>query len=206
MSGIGWLDAFGDELARVATAPPVRRVRRRRALAVALSAFVLLGGGAYAVPATRAALDDVAGWLAGDDGRALRPADDAPRWVREEGGRVIAEAGGFRLYVSRSGELLRFTIGDWTSHFDTAGGWRERFDRHAVVVLGTAPAAGGRLPLFGVTAESVDRVELRYESGPPLVADRVDGGFVLLADAGRERAELIAFDAAGRELERADVP
>jgi hypothetical protein len=49
------------------------------------------------------------------------------------------------------------------------------------------------------------RVELRYAQGPPLRETDVDGGFVILADAMRPLTELVAFDAAGRELGRADV-
>ncbi|HTE63198.1 MAG TPA: hypothetical protein VK631_22785 [Solirubrobacteraceae bacterium] len=219
---VRWIDALGAEFAGVAAAheTPSRRPARRRVLAMALSAVVLLGAGAYAVPVTRAAIEDVtsslAGWVSGDEGRALRPDDDAPDWVRDEGGRVIAETDGVELYVSRTeakaGALLRFTLGDGFAVFDTVDGWRARFDDHAVVVLGASPAAGGegvddrgRFPLLGVTARSVAKIELRYADGPPLVADDIDGGFVLMADARRARQELVAYDAAGRELERTDV-
>jgi hypothetical protein len=62
-----------------------------------------------------------------------------------------------------------------------------------------------RVPLFGVTTRDVKRVELRYSEGPPLVGDTGDGDFVLLADTWRPPRELIAYDATGRVLERADV-
>ena len=42
-------------------------------------------------------------------------------------------------------------------------------------------------------------------SGPPAVATGVGGGFVVLVDAWRPLKELIAYDAAGRELERVDI-
>ena len=62
-------------------------------LAVAATVLVLLGASAYAVPPTRAAIDDLpspfAGWFEGGEetapGRALRPEDDGPDWVREQG-------------------------------------------------------------------------------------------------------------------------
>ncbi len=65
--------------------------------------------------------------------------------------------------------------------------------------------AQGRFALMGLTARSVDRLELRYATGPPLVERGVHGGFVLLADARRPLRALVAYDRAGRELERKDV-
>jgi hypothetical protein len=219
------LDDLGVEFARVA-AEHTRRARRpRRAVAIAMTVLMLLGG-AFAAPPTRAAIEDIAsslaGWVDGDDahapGRALRPQDDAPDWVRDESGRLIAESGGVRLYVSRfepkQGEAqLRFTVGQGALMWDTVDGWRKRFDDHAIVVLGTAPIGRkegvldeqGRFPLLGVTARSVTRLELRYGDGSPLIANGIEGGFVLMADARRSLRELIAYDTAGRELERTDV-
>jgi hypothetical protein len=235
MSGrVQWLDDLGAEFARVADEHETARrtvhgrarrwLPRRRALATALSAIALLGAGGYAVPVTRAAMEDLTssftGWLSGDQsqapGRALRPQDDAPDWVQSEGGRLIAERDGVRLYVSQAhtqmGTLLRFTLADGSVVFDTPSGWRQRFDQHAVVVLGTAPIASGkpvndhgRFPMLGVTARSVTHVRLTYADGPPLDQDGINGGFVLLADAQRLPRELIAYDAAGHELDRADV-
>jgi hypothetical protein len=34
---------------------------------------------------------------------------------------------------------------------------------------------------------------------------RLDGGFILLTDAWRPKRELLAYDAAGRELDRVDL-
>ena len=61
------------------------------------------------------------------------------------------------------------------------------------------------LPVFGVTAASVVVVELRYTSGPPFRARTPTGGFVVLADAGRELDAIVAYDHAGRELECVDA-
>lgn len=231
---IQWLDDFGAEIARVTSEHEVSRgpvpalggrwVRRRRTWATALSAVALIGAGGYAVPVTRAAMEDLtssfASWVDGQSdqapGRALRPRDDAPDWVRDEGGRLIAEREGVRLYVSRAtsarGTLLRFTLGDGSVVFDTIAGWRQRFDHHAVVVLGSTPIAAGtpvdeqgRFAILGVTAASVTHVKLRYARGPSLDQDGVDGGFVLLADAERGPRELIAYNSTGQELERTDV-
>ena len=228
------LDDLGAEFARVAAeherSPRRSRLRTfvatpRHALAVAFASVVLLGGGAYAVPPTRAAIDDIAssfaGWVADGDedapGRALRPEDDAPNWVSEGGGRVIAETAGVKLYVTRAeteerGTLLSFSLGNGVGLSGSIEDWRERFQEHAVVVLGPAPFGPqdfiderGRFPLMGVTAGSVTRVELRYDEGPPDSAAGIDGGFVLIADASRPLRELVAYDATDTELERVDV-
>lgn len=232
------LDELGAEFARVAEEQesasrrflrPLRRATprsapRRPALAITVSTIALLSAGAYTVPTSRAAIKDLtgsfAGWVAGDDdqapGQVLRPADDAPTWVREEGGRLIAEAGGVGLYVTRTktekrGTLLTFALGNDVGVSDSIEGWREQFDEHALVVLGPSLVDGqrsdrrGRFPLLGITARSVRRVELRYATGPALVADGLDGGFVLMVDTRRARREIAAYDSAGRELERIDV-
>ena len=195
-----------------------------RALAVACSVVVLLGAGAYAVPPTRAAIDDLmstfAGWLAEEEsnapGRALRPVDDAPEWVREAGGRLIVEKAGVELYVTRSetenGTYLNFALDGSVAVGNTIDGWRDTFKDRSVMVLGPALWGPqdmldeqGRFPLLGLAARSVERVELHYEQGPPVVETGVDGGFILVTDAWRRLRELIAYDAAGRELERADL-
>jgi hypothetical protein len=221
------IDELGAEFARVAAderASRSSRLRLGRAthrasprFAIALTAIVLLSGGAYAVPVTRAAMEDIAdsfaGWVDGDDsqapGRALRPNDDAPEWVRDRGGRLIAESEGIGLYVIRThtqerGTQLSFALGGGVEVADSIDGWRARFADHAVIVLGRAfvdprtADAEDRVPLLGVTSRSVERVELRYDSGKPLVATGVDGGFVLMVDPRRQAREIVAYDSEGR--------
>lgn len=229
-TNIRLLDDLGAELARAARRPGRARVGRLpavrgQAVAAALALVGLLAGAAYAVPATRAAIDDITGtfssWMEGDDvqapGRALRPGDDAPDWVREGRSRQIAEAGGVGLYVTRveterRGVQLEFWLGDSTAISGTLEDWRARFDDHAVLFLGIPPVARGRsvdsrgrFRLMGLTARSVERVAVTYENGPPTFVDGVDGGFVAMVDSGRAVDELVAYDAAGRELDRADV-
>jgi hypothetical protein len=140
-----------------------------------------------------------AGWRPGDEdlGRVEHLTPLA-------GGVAVAQRGG--------GRLAEFTLGDAFAVFDTVDGWRARFDDHAVVVLGASLVARGdgvddrgRFPLLGDTARSVAKVELRYADGPALVADDVNGGFVLMVDAQRAREVLVVYDAAGQELERTDV-
>jgi hypothetical protein len=139
---------------------------------------------------------------------------------------VIAEAAGAKLYVSRrhteDGTYLMFSLGRGNGMGDTIDGWHDMFKNHAVFVLGEGsfePKPGtrhllverglmddrGHIPFMGVTARSVKRLELRYASGPPLFADGIDGGFVMIIDAWRRFDQLIAYDAAGRELERLDI-
>jgi hypothetical protein len=230
---IQWFDELGNEFARIAAEEGSRRtpmrvrrafrpIIRRSVLTVMLSTFVLAVAGASVVPATRGAIGDIASsfaaWIAGDEqaapGRALRPEDDAPDWVSQDSGRLIAESDGIGLYLTRratedGGAFLTFLLGkDGNAFGDTAEGWRERFKDHALIVLGTTPAiknASDRLPLFGLTSRSVEHISLRYAEGPPLRADRLDGGFVLIADPRRGPREIIAYDAAGHELERFDV-
>ncbi|MEA2362617.1 MAG: hypothetical protein QOD71_1762 [Thermoleophilaceae bacterium] len=234
------LDDLGAEFARVAaeaertsrrpSAQPGRLFRagpRARALAIALGIAALIGGGTYAVPATRAAVDGIAdsfaGWVSGDSdrapGRALEPGDNVPHWFSDsEGGeaRLIAEADGVGLYVRRAdsdeGPMLEFGLGEGLAMVDTLEGWRQRLGQHAVVVLGPALLGPrdvlddrGRFPLLGLTTRDVKRVELHYFDGPSLVGDTGDGGFVLLADAWRRLREVVAYDATGRVLERADM-
>lgn len=237
---IKMLDEIGTELARVAVDAEreprkpsalaghlLRPSLRARMLAAGLAVVVLLGGGVYAVPVTRAAADSIvdslAAWVSGDSGaapgHAIEAGDNLPSWFYEEGqARVIARTGGVGLYVRRSdtdqGPWLDFGLGKGlgVTVGDSLEKWRERFDQHAVFVLGPTPFGPrnvlderARFPLLGVTARDVERVELRYSEGPPLTGKTGDGGFVLLADAWRPLRELIAYDASGRVLERTDV-
>ena len=223
------LDDIGSELARVAAAggKPPRRRTPIRALAAALGVTVLLGGAAYAVPASRATVESVIdsfdAWVAGEDraapGRALGPGDDFPAWLREGGeARVIASNEGVKLYVSRvesdEGPWLWFGLGEGSPRAtgDTVERWRERLGAHAVVVLGEAQVAPrdilddqGRFPLLGITAPGVERVEVRYFQGPPLLGDVGDGGFVVMVDAWRRVREVVAYDGAGRVAGRQDL-
>jgi hypothetical protein len=234
------LDDLGAEFARVAA--DAERTSRKpsglarhlfrsglgaRTLAVALGIAALLGGGAYSVPATRAAIDGIAdsfaAWVSGDSdkapGRALEPGDNVPLWFSADGeARLIAKTEGVGLYVrtvdSEEGPWLEFGLGEGVGLAigDTLERWRQRFGQHPVFVLGYTLFGPqdvlderGRFPLLGLTTRDVKRVELRYSEGPPLVGDTGDGGFVLLADAWRPPRELIAYDGTGRVLERADM-
>jgi hypothetical protein len=196
-------------------------------LGIVLAVAALLVGGTYAVPATRAAVDGVvdsfSAWVSNgtDDppGRVLEPGDDVPTWFRDGGEtRLIAETEGVSLYARRAdspeGPWLWFGIGEGVQRARgaTLEWWRERLDQRAVVILGPALFRPrdvlderARFPLVGVVTRDVTRLELRYLEGPPLMGEAGDGGFVLLADAWRRLTELIAYDRAGRVVERLDM-
>jgi hypothetical protein len=234
------LDDLGAEFARVAaeaerTSPkPSKLAGRRfgagapaRRVAVALSIAALLAGGAYSVPATRAAVDGIAdsfaAWVSGESdeapGRSLAPGDDVPGWFSDNGtARLIAKTAGVSLYARRAdspdGPVLGFGVGEGVAFSIEAPleWWRQRLGQNAVVPLGPAPFGPrdflderGRVPLVGVTTREVKRVELRYAEGRPSIGDTGDGGFVLLADAWRPVRELIAYDGSGDLLDRADM-
>lgn len=189
---------------------------RRLALTGLVAAVVLAGGYAAAAP-VRAAIDDLtgtfSGWLGGASaqapGRALAKGDAAPDFMRDpryaRDPRVIAEAGGYKLFVSQApGGGLDFDLGN--TGVGLGGGFGEDFREHAISVLGPGAMQTadkhGHVPLFGVVAREVASVELTYDSGPPLRVDGVSGGFVLLAEPDRSPREVVALDASGHELER----
>ena len=194
------------------------RAFARRLAPFAAAATVLLGGGYAAAEPVRAALDDVAGtfgdWLGGDagdaPGRAVDSSDATPDYLLDPRyatqTRVIAQAGPYKLFAARGpGNGLTFDLGDTGVALGTPSAARA-FRHHAIVVLGPGALrtmdSRGHVPLFGITARSVARVELTYASGPPLTVDGVAGGFVLLAEPDRSPRAVVAYDATGRELGR----
>jgi hypothetical protein len=213
------LEPTDAEVARVlARRPP--RGRRRRARVALAATLAVLGASYVAVPPLRAAVDDVAatfsGWLGTPGGnvpgRPLGAHEQAPDYFRDPtltaDPRVIAEAGGYKLYAARDAYRggVEFDLGDTGvglgyTPADVRG--------HALLVLGPGAMqhadAHGHVPLFGVTARSIRTVELTYRTGPPLKLDGVAGGFVLLAEPARGPVEVIGYDAAGQVVERAKV-
>lgn len=194
---------------------------RPRLALQALAALALLGAALYSVPPTRAAIEGAgesvggvfSGWLGGDHaeapGKPLEAGEKLPEYMEylhdSKEPRVIAEAGGYKLYsyIGSSGGL-NFDLG--------ATGIGMGFESAAE--LGDAPLyvlgpgamqhadAQGHVPLFGIAARSVSSIQLTYESGPPLRVSGVEGGFILLAEPGRGPTEVVAFDADGKEIGR----
>jgi hypothetical protein len=203
---------------RAAHGPNLRATLRRLA-PVGLAALVLLAGAYATASPVRAALDDVTGtfaaWLSGDadtaPGRALGADEDAPDYFRDGGygdPRVIAEADGYKLYAARvAGGGVEFNLGDTGVGLGEVSA--DVFRDQVLFVLGPGGVRNadehGHVPLFGITARPVKSVELRYDSGPPLRVDRIEGGFVLLAEPDRSPSAVIAFDGRGREIGRALV-
>lgn len=207
-------------------AAPARRAptsRPRVALAACAGAALLLVG-AYAVPTTRAAIDAVAasvaeafgGYQRGDDanapGRSLRSDEQAPSYFDDHhfarDPRVIAEAGGYRLYayISPSGGLS-FDLGDTGVGIGFEG--TAELSKSELYVLGPGSMRradkNGHVPLFGLAARPVKSVELVYGVGPPLRVDGVDGGFVLLTEPARRPREVLALDPDGQVIGRKSI-
>jgi hypothetical protein len=206
----------------------------RRLALPTIAALTLLFAGFYAVPGTRAAIENAAGsvagsfsgWLGGDSAKApgvpLKADQEAPsyfhegawsrRYVHEP--RVIAAAGGYKLFAYINGNgALSFDLGN--TGFGMGGYTARNFRDSALEVLGPGSMryadAHGHVPLFGISAEAVKSVELVYGSGPPLKVDGIDGGFVLLVEPGREPREVVAYsgdgDVLGRKaIDRIDWP
>lgn len=228
------LEPTDSEIARVLLRAAPRRPPRlprlpmlrspRPALTAAAAAALLLAG-AYAVPPTRAAIEQVANSIAsgfgayqrGDEadapGRPLGAGEAAPSYFFETGGvvrhpRVIAETGGYKLYayISPSGSLS-FDLGD--TGFGEGFPSASEVATGAIYVLGPGSMrhadAAGHVPLFGLASTTVASVELTYASGPPLRLDGVEDGWVLLAEPDREPLEIVAYDSAGEVLERKSV-
>ncbi len=194
----------------------------------ALAALALLGAVLYSVPPTRAAIEGAgesvggvfSGWLGGDSaeapGKPLEAGEKMPEYLEylddphsAKDPRVIAEAGGYKLYsyIGPSGGL-NFDLGEtgFGMGFESAA----ELGDAPLYVLGPGKTwrhadAQGHVPLFGIAARSVRSLELTYESGPPLRVFGVDGGFVLLAEPSRGPIEVIAFDASGKEIGREPI-
>jgi hypothetical protein len=201
----------------------------RRPATVALAALLLFAAALYSVPPTRAAIEGAgesvggvfSGWLGGDSaeapGKPLEAGEaeglpqgfeylEDPHHAKEP--RVIAEAGAYKLYsyIGSSGGLsflfggIGFgmgypsaaELGDAPLHLLDPGARRH-------------PDAQGHVPVWGIATRSVSSVELTYESGPPLRVSGVEGGFVLLAEPGREPTEVVALDADGKEIGREPI-
>ncbi len=192
----------------------------------ALAALVLLGVALYSVPPTRAAIEGAgesvggvfSAWLGGESaeapGKSLGSGEEAPENLYQEYSskepRVIAEAGGYKLYSyigSAGGLNFEFGQGSNGSFIMGYENVAELGDSPLHVVGPWPVPAGhqGHVPLFGIAARSVRSVELTYKSGPPLRVFGVEGGFVLLAEPSRTPVEVIALDAEGKELGREPI-
>lgn len=200
----------------------------RQLAAVSLAALALLAGGAYAASASGGTVhktpetvaDAFRGYFRGHSadapGRALGRNESAPDYFddRVRGRpfarrpRVLAEAGGYKLYsyIAPSGGL-DFDLGDTGVGMGYAAPDEIRAGALHVLGPGSMPSVNrhGHLPLFGLAANSVKSVELVYDSGPPLRVDDVDCGFVLLAQPRLAPRKVVGFDADGKVVGRQSV-
>jgi hypothetical protein len=81
----------------------------------------------------------------------------------------------------------------------------ELFHGRAVTVWGpTVKDEAGRWVLYGLARDTVKRVELHYEDGPPTTAAATNA-YVLRARPGSSPTELVAVGADGRGLDTLDV-
>jgi len=200
----------------------------RRLVAPALVVLAALAATTYAVPATRAAIDGATanvaevfgGWIDGAPapapGRALRTGERAPvyfesdSWSRRHihAPRVIAEAGGYKLYAFRERNgRIGFDLG--STGVASGGFTAAHFKDRSLYLLGPGamqgPDSRGRIPWFGIAARPVVRIEVTYRSGPPLRVAGVEGGFVLLVRPARGPRQVVAFDADGKVLARKSI-
>lgn len=198
-----------------------------RIAAAAVATFAVIIGGAYAVPPTRAAIDDAVGgvagvfdgWGSGEDapGTAVRSGEPAPDyffgepwqdWARTHvhDPRVVAEAAGYRLFAYReSGGSIGFDLGDTGVGM---GGYSPADFRRPVCVLGPGTTGDtdpdGPIPYFGVTSPQTAKVTVSYADGRIEDGAAGAGGFVVLLDRHREPTAITTLDASGDEL--ATVP
>lgn len=197
-------------------------------LGAGFAVLLLVAAGLWSVPATRASLEGAgesvggafSGWLGGDSddapGRPLRgdepaPAEPTPTYLYDHQAakepRVIAEAGGYKLYsyIGSSGGLNFLLGGGVGFGFENTA----QLGKAPVHVLGPGARqhadAEGHVPLFGIAAKEVTAVELTYVSGPSLRVEGVEGGFVLLAEPRREPREVLALNAQGQVVGRESV-
>jgi hypothetical protein len=216
------LQAFGEQLDERAERDAHRHARRLLApvarLAVVVVVVVLVAGGAYAVPVTRAAVDDVysafSDWFSGGGeaapGRAVAVGEDVPAWVTAEDGqkRVLAEADGQKLVAIRRGDKLTFALADFGTT-DTIEGVTQSLAGRRIVIVGPgrfiANGRHDRRPLFGLVSASVKRVQFNYaDGGPSVSADDLDGAFGITIETSRRPRSLTAYDEAGSRVARLD--
>ncbi len=193
------------------------RPRRPRGLArvpalAAILVVVLLAAGYGAAAPIRAAVGGVASTFASfwrDDPDVGRPAtaeDHLPDWMRDartaRRARVVAEAGGYRLYVVQRHGMLDFDLGNTGVGIGLVP---ESLDDTDVQLLG--PGAQryadrhGHVPLFGITARRVRTVEIAYGDGSRSTPTRIDGAFVLLVEPDRAPRAVVARNARGTPIQ-----
>jgi hypothetical protein len=127
-------------------------------------------------------------------------------------GTTVDENDGVAFTVTRNdGDDVCLQLGDSVGICDDMGDddWAKQLDDHAVAPIGTIPPRDRtrteRVPLFVLTAPAAARVDVTYRTGPATTHDVGRDGAVVIVDSGRGPREVIARDAAGAQLGRADI-
>jgi len=216
---IGWSDQI-VRLAALAAAVVFLLWLARGIIGPFVVAGVLaVAAGTYAVPATRAAVDDVYGaladWIAPGNraapGRAVDPGEALPDWVTAEDGekRVLAEAAGEKLIAIRRGDRITFALNNYGLS-GTIEDLRASLEGQKIVVIGPGDwVADGRhdlRPLFGVLTSSVKRIRFDYaDGGTPISRSGLDGAFALVVESNRRPGSLTGYDQDGKPIARVDL-
>jgi hypothetical protein len=230
------LQTFGEQLDELAERDTHRRMRPAHVqlarlwpgarphvhlaarLALALGVIVAVAGSTYAVPVTRAAVDDVYGtlssWISGDEtaapGRPVSAGEDVPSWVAAEDGekRVLAQAGGEKLVAVRQGDKLTLALAGF-GETATVDRWSRQFAGRRIRLVGPGRfLPNGRhdlRPLFGLVSSTVTRIQFNYaDSGAPASEDDLTGAFGIVIETDRRPSSLTGYDQAGNLVARVD--
>lgn len=215
------IEPTGAQVAAVlaaATAMP-RRSSPRRIVAIAAATVGLAAGTAMAVPQTRDAIFDVFGSLEEFFSGGAPPGDPIPpaetpgtlNWffgAAPGSQRVLARSGNTRLAAFRQDAtgLACISYGLAVEECRSDAEWIAELKASPVLLRGPIPEPfEGKLPLIGIVADTVTRVELRYADGTDETLDAIRTGFVLHADPNRNPTSLTARDATGAEVATADL-
>lgn len=195
------------------------RLRSARLALACVAAAVIALGATLAVPQGRAALgaafDRFASFFDGADapGEPIRGEDpDGPlNWLGDAtpgSPRVLARSGSLRLVGFRDAGTGHacFSLGRSVTECGDADHWRMRLAGGAVVpILTTRGRSADEVALWGVTADAVASVELRYRDGTVIRTLVGTNGFVIAAPEGPPPVALVARDEGGAALATADV-
>lgn len=202
---------------RRAAAP--RHSTGMRTAAASLALVLVVLGVMLAVPPGRSALaaavDRLESFLGGGDapGSVLPSGEpaNALNWLEDAtpgSPRVLAKEGALRLVAFRqkgSGHFC-FSLSRSVTECGDRADWQVRFAGEAIAILTTTRTdSPERVALWGLATDAVTSVELSYRAGPTLTATVATNGFVIVAPAGRVPEALIARDAGGVVVARADV-
>lgn len=204
-----------DQVAEV-----LRRARRRGGAGtrrlVAVVTVLVVALAALALPPGRSAIASVVGELqsffqggaAPGGGRAPLDIDVVLGDVAPGSSRVLVSRGELRLIAYRMTETgwPCVSLGPAASECADGDRWATRTAGHAVVALGTTPAADPRaVVLWGLAGDGVARVNVIDARGRAVRATLGTNAFLVVVPPGRTPATLVAHDRTGGVMERAEL-